>query len=440
MNRGWGSINPVPRKPQGAIVESLHLERARFFLPLALGLVVAAAAWSGEALDADKVRARIVERHPAVAAARAGLEEAEAFRRGAGSWSDPELEGRLLWNGDGDSEIEGALRFAIPWSGRLAAARQAARLNVEMAQQNLETARHQASVEADRLLARLAWSRSLVDLHQSLAARSSEQADLAAQRQEANLADPLEVSLVLADAARDRRALIESRNAEVAIAAMLMLLADLPPAELKIETVPLHWDPPVLDRNVLLERSREHGPAVAAARIRMERTVQEVKQASRARLPDLRLGPAVQREEIGTSWGLAVGIPLPLFGRTRADLQAAKARQKGAADALELENRALPVRVETLLAKLEALEQELSELSGEAAEATEQAFRLARARWSTGTIDVLHLLSAHRAFSEIRRERLDTLLQLRETWLDLSLAVGRPLESADDPAPTETGL
>jgi outer membrane protein TolC len=164
-----------------------------------------------------------------------------------------------------------------------------------------------------------------------------------------------------------------------------------------------------------------------------------VKEAGRARLPDLRLGPAVQREVIGTSWGLALAVPLPLFGRTRADFAAARARQQGAEHAFELESRSLPVRVDILLDRLRALEQALEELSGEAAEATDQAFRLAQARWSTGTFDVLHLISAHRAFADIRIERLNTLLQLRETWLDLSLAVGRPLHSANDAAATENG-
>jgi outer membrane protein TolC len=411
-------------------------------LTLSLCLTAAALAgaeWPAAPLKAVELRARIVDRHPQVVAARAALEEARALQRGAGSWSDPELEGRLLRHGNGDTEIEGALRFAIPWSGRLAAARQAARLAVELARLDFETARHRAAVETDRLLARLSCSRSLVELHQSLSARSSEQARLAAQRQAANIADPLDVSLVLADAARDRRALIESRSEEDAITSTLLLLADVPSRAEAIETVPLHWDPPALQRDVLLDRAREQGPELAAARLRLERTAEDVKRAGRARLPDLRLGPAVQREVIGTSWGLALGLPLPLFGRTRADLQAARARRQGAAEALDLEDRALPLRVDTLLARLESLEQQLSELSGEAAEATEQAFRLARIRWSTGTIDVLHLLSAHRAFAEMRIERLETLLQLHETWFDLSLAVGEPLDAAHLSAAEETG-
>ncbi len=381
----------------------------------------------------------IVERHPDVAAARADLGVAEAQRRSAGSWSDPELEGRILWNGDGGSELEGALRFPLPWSGRLASARNAADLGVALARLDLETTIHRAGVEADRQLARLAWARSLVELHEALSARSSEQARLAVQRRDANIADPLEVSLVLADAARDRRALIDFRNEEYTILSMLCLLAGLPPGETGIGSTPLDWESPVLERETLLELARESGPELADARLRLEQSGHEVKAAGRARLPDLRLGPSVQREELSTSWGLALGIPLPLFGRTRADLDAAQARQQGAADALDLEQRALPVRVETLLARLRALEQELGELSGEAADATAQAFRLAQARWSTGTFDVLHLISAHRAFAEIRIERLNTLLQLRETWLDLSLAVGRPLTTADETAATENG-
>jgi outer membrane protein TolC len=416
------------------------LRIAGLIVPAAVCLILTLPASAGPArtIDAATLRAGAMEHHPTVVAARAAMEQALAARQGSGSWPDPDLEGRLLRKDGGDSEVEASLRFALPWSGRLAAARRAADLGLDRARLQLETARYRAAIEADRLIARLAWARSLVELHTSLALRSSEQAGLAAQRQEANLADPLEVSLVLADAARDRRALVRSRNSESAITAALRLLAGLPPGEDRIETVTLDWQPRELRREPILEMAREHGPTLADARLQMERAGEEVKQAGRARLPDLHLGPAVQREESGTSWGLAIGVPIPLFGRTRAGLQAARARHQGTEEALELENRALPVQVATLLDRLAALEEELAELNGDAATASEQAFHLAQARWTAGNLDVLHLLSAHRAFAEIRMDRLNTLLQLRETWLDLSLAVGRRLEGAHDPAATET--
>lgn len=400
-------------------------------------VAVAGTAAADATISAEGARQLIVDRHPAVVAARAALERAEASGKGRTAWSDPELDGRLLWDGDDETALEAALRFAIPWSGRLSAVRRAADLEIELARLGLEMARAEAEVEADRLLARLAWSRSLIELRRSLADRSSEQAGLARQRQRASLADPLDVSLVLADAARDRRALIEGRNREASISARLLLLAQLP-VETEIEVAPLTWTPRIPDREVLLALARDYGSALAAARLRLARAVEEVSAASRARVPDLHVGPALTREGGESSWGLSVGIPLPVFPRTRAGLASARAGLRGAEATLHLEEQALPVRVGLFLDRLAALQDQLDELEGEAAVAAEQAFRLAQARWNAGKIDVLHLLSAHRAFAEIRIERLETMLQLRETWLDLSLAVGLPPDRLSGLNDTET--
>jgi len=412
-----------------------------FSIPgLALFMLSPVLAWATpeNSVTTTALLERAAERHPAVATARMALEQAEALRRGEVSWPDPDLEGRLLWDGNGETELEAALRFAIPWGGRLFASRRAADLEVALARLDLATARHGAMVQAERLLARLAWARARAELHQALADRSSEQADLARRRRDASLADPLEVSLVLADAARDRRALIESNNHETSIRAELLLLAQLPP-ETSIEAPPLSRVPETRNREALLELARTRTPELAAARLRLEQAEERASAAKRARIPDLRLGPALTRDGGGTSWGLSVGIPLPLFGRTRAGLDAARAAHRGAEESLALERLALPVQVDLLLERLQALEHQLAELGGDTADAAEQAYRLARARWNSGKLDVLHLISAHRAFAEIRIERLDTLLQLRETWLDLSLAVGMPLDGMDDRAVTESG-
>jgi len=404
-------------------------------LALFLCPVLADAGETGRVLDADTIGSLVLEHHPAVVTAASALEQAIYRERATGSWPDPELEARILSDGDGGSNLEGALRFPIPVNGRLAAHRRAAAIETDLARLDFTAAQQVAIAETYRHLARLAWARSLVALHESLALRSTEQAELARQRQQANLADPLEVSLVLADAARDRRALVEHRTQQAAIEAELLLLAGVTWGEAIIETQELTWSTRTLDREAILAQARSFSPALAGATMRLARDKKRVTAAERGRWPGLVLGPALTREGGESAWGVAVGLELPIFGRTRAELDEARAGLLGAESVRDLEQRALPVRVNLLLNRLGALETELAELSGNAASAAEQAFRLARARWTAGTLDVLHLLSAHRAFAEMNIDRLDTLLQLHETWLDLQLAVGRPPAVADPAGP-----
>jgi len=81
--------------------------------------------------------------------------------------------------------------------------------------------------------------------------------------------------------------------------------------------------------------------------------------------------------------------------------------------------------------RLKSAETEMDELIGEATGALEGALEVAEARYSAGKLDVLRLLSVHRAFAELKLDYLDLLLAQREALIDLERVVGRPVKTKE---------
>lgn len=387
---------------------------------------VAPAVRLGEKLDAPAMRRLAVMRHPSVLSALAAVAEAQAQRGSAGAWPNPEVDSRALWDDAGDVAVEGALSFALPIGGRLGAARREADLGVELARADLEAAWKGALLELDEALAQVASAQARLALHETLATRSAQYAELIRDRQVTSMADPMDVSLVLADAAQDHRDLIHNRNELHYRESRLRLLLGLQPGT---DLGTIQFQP-----RRRIATSREDLTAAAGtrrdswrrARLMLQQAEWAAARASRERIPDLNLGPALERAGDETSLGVVAGISIPLFSSGGAPFREALARRDAARVTLRAEERAALTEVDALLTRAEALEAELAAVSGEAADAVALAFELAEARYEAGQIDVLHLLSAHRAYADIKLEILDLELAHREALLELEAAVGWP--------------
>jgi len=380
-------------------------------------------------LDATAIHELFAANHPELVAARARIDEAQAATTTASAWPNPEIGGRLMFDTAGGAiRGEGAFLFPLPLGGRIGEAEAVAALNLERARTEVAALELEVRVEADRRLARLAHARARLALLQELAERSARYATLARERRAASVADPLDVALVLADAARDRRAVAREGAAVTAAEEEIRMLAGLPPeaAILRVETPARRSI--ALDREQLIREAEQHCPALLLARLKVASADAEAQLAAAERVPDLHLGPAVAGEDGGVAVGLQAGIPLPLINSGRGPYDEALARRRAALEEYRAEARRTAAEVVTLLARLAAADEEIDALLGESIAAAEQAFALARARYEAGKLDVLRLLSAHRAFADLKLEHLDLLLARQEVVLDLELGVGLEFE------------
>ncbi len=379
-------------------------------------------------LEAPALRRLVLERHPGIAAAKAELEAAEARATAAGAWDNPEIEGRYLLAGAGQGELEASLGLTLPISGRIAAARNAAAIERDMAAAALEAARHGALVEVDLLLAELAHRRYHLALAQEVAGSSRQLADLVEQRQAAALVDPLDATIVLAEAARDAGGLARAEAELAAIEGLLLSLVGLEPGRVALHPPALEPGHLSEERDTLLEAAIATRPQWIQARLDLERAEWHAREASRARIPEPSLGPAVVGDPRDPSVGLKLGLPIPILAPGGAPYRAAVAERDAAHERLVAASREAPREIDALLAQLEGLERALHAVTNASLGSARQAAQLAQDRYQAGQLDVLHLQSARRAWADIEAETINILLEIRHTQLELELAVGRPLQ------------
>lgn len=385
----------------------------------------------GPLLDPPRIRRLAVANHPEVIAARAAVAEAEAALETAGAWPNPELEGRLLLDEGGRPGGEGAFLFMLPLGGRVGARHDRAAAELDRARIDLRRARIEALVEAERLMARLAHARARLTLAQTLAERSSRYTTLARRRQQASMADPLDVTLLQADAARDRRATTRARLACEAAERALRLVLGVAPGE--TELVPGRLEPVALreDLDGLLDSAASNQPRILMRKLDVMVADRAAAQAAAERLPDLRVGPAFRSEPGALALGVQLGVEIPLWQSGAGPYREALARRAAALDAYDLTRRELMARVEQAHRRVQAVGAEMDELVGAVSREVATALELAELRYRAGKLDVLRLLSIRRAHAAVERDHLDLLLRQAEALADLEAAVGRRLRTEE---------
>lgn len=396
---------PLRRPDWGPTASEMDGELSRFLAKNPALTVQQASADSGP-LTLPRMRWLALQNNPAVIAARGELTAATAMAGSAGNWPDPEIDSRYLTDGDGSSELEAALIFGIPWSGRAAARGKAAGYARELARIEFDSACQAALLELDQALSELAWATERLAMRQDLAARSKHFAELTRSRQEANVADPLDAALIIADAATDQRAVIRSRLKLKTIKHNLALKLGIAPNKWWLDTLPLI--PPRVDLELAtVEQAAGGRRAWLSARAAYQMSEWEAAAASRERIPDLSLGPVLTSADSESRYGVTAGIALPIFSGAGSHYQAALARRDSAYQILQQEARSTAVEIKNRTSYLNATTEELELLGQEPLTAAEDALALAGERYGAGQVDILLLLSAHRAYSTLKLELLD---------------------------------
>jgi len=378
-------------------------------------------------LEPPAVRRLVLERHPSVLAAQAELDGAEAMAQAAGAWPNPEIEARVMLEGPASGDIEAGLGLTLPISGRIAAARKAAGIELDMAQLALDAARHQALLDTELLLAALAHERRHLDLSREIAETSAQLAQLLLQRQSAGLVDPLDVAILLAESARDTARFARTQGELTATEGELMALMGLEPGSHSLQSPPMIAPVLTETRDALVAAASQSQAHWALARLNLERAEWEARRASRARIPEPTVGPALVGKPENFSLGVRVGLPIPVLAPGGAPYRAAVAERDAAHHHLVAAGREATREIDALLAQLTGLRLALDAAGGASLGSARQAARLAQDRYHAGQLDVLHLQSARRAWADIETETLDIVLDIRRTQLALERAVGRPL-------------
>ncbi len=232
------------------------------------------------------------------------------------------------------------------------------------------------------------------------------------------------------------RVLAAQREVTTAEIALKQTLA-LPPTQvIRLDTTRLGALPPgarlALDSLVQVALAQRPDLAADAQRQQQVSTLQRL--ARREAIPNLWIGPRLEREpETGTTrLGLVVGLPLPLWNRN----QGLRDQRRAEADQALLERRRTELRVRTEVAEAHqafvAASEEADVYETQVLRPARQSQRALEVAFRAGKIDLPSLLLTRNQLLDAELGYWDAWLAQREAWVRLQAATASvPLENPD---------
>jgi outer membrane protein TolC len=343
----------------------------------------------------------------------------------------------------------GSIGFAIPLGGRLEAADQLNRAAAEVARIDGLARHRELYLDLRRRWVRLLVAREVEKARQDLV-RAAEQTVLTSRRLvEAGRATALDISLFELERGRSLSESLDAAALAAEAEASLAVLTGVQPERFQavsaedLPVIPAAPPPPdELRRDILLNH-----PGLARLRARYEESERALRLEIARQYPDFRFGPSAAGEtgEEKTILGLSLGIELPLFDRNQQAIAEAEERREEIRSRYEAEASRALAGLERARRAFDLAVQKHRLLCDTVLPRAREGVDLARRSVAAGAGDALRLLEAERSHRQVLVETLESGLAEKEAWVDLELAVGRPLvrfpsEGESDPERPPEGL
>ena len=384
----------------------------------------------------------VVERNPAVEAARNVYEAARAQAQQAGALPDPELEvefaevpelGSLSEYGERTIELSQRVEFPLKWWHRLQAGRQhaeATRLAV------FEMTKLDITLQAKQAYDRITLQKSLLQHAQQdlgLAQNILRQADI---RFEAGDVPQLDVMRASVEVGRATNRLTAAKNdlsvAKTSLNALLARPLQTPFAladSLVYRPVETHLDQ-------LTAAALKQRPDLAGTELQLKALQSQQAAATAAYWPDLNVGLGRQQRHEGggheeNSWKVRFGIEIPLWAFSRQRGERAEAKAEVAKVVAERDVVRYQVLLETEQAYLDlnTAEEQVALFQDQILPEAERAFEVAGRSYDEGKLTYLELLEAQRTWIETQIEYAQVLFKYRAATAALERAIAGPLSA-----------
>lgn len=369
--------------------------------------------------SAQEVLDCALRNHPSIRRATAALAQADYLESIARQRPNPELEAREIRGKSGDESLdkaEGSLRHTFELGGKRRSRAERARADRRFVAADVLKVKEDVAAEIVLALHRLRQSQAEIAILQTTEA--SLRAIQAQLRTRPRLTPEQEASLEvfqLAEAdAKLRSAALEGERAALVRGVELALSRSFEPAPILLPRPRESW-PALPD----VSPSRFAGSESLRAEAEMEGARADLSVARGSSFPDLKIGPAVERDAEGSNvkqaYGLSLGLPLPLYQRNAAGreyaargVQAAQIGNAAAQARLEAERQAELARYRAAVDALQA---------GVPAGAIEEKLRRAQERSRRGLIPSSLIVESYRQIFELTRNRHDAELSaVRSLW------------------------
>ena len=433
--------------------------RSRATLGVAIGLLVAGAPGASRAgshanpaeapLTLRTAAAEALRANPELRAARDAIDAARGRLLQAGLWPNPELglggASDFAFADEGARELSVAVSQPLPIAGRLARARDVARIDVEIATAEARDFERTLVAEVQRsVMAILALDRARAQRDRVIEA-VRKLTRISARRFEAAQVSEADLNLLEIDVARleQERRLVELERAtelvrlnrllhrlpgaSVELAGDVEESAFLPPPTAELAAAALDRRPDVVRLRLDAERARAE-----AKLARSEAWEDWVVEASFDRTRGVIDDAGLDLRDRDELLGLGVRVPFPLFDRNQGRVAETLAAERRAESRLAALQRAVLSEIESARRRVEELEKVAREYGDRLVPRSERNVELLSRGYREGLSPISDLVQAEQQLADASLGWVRTLGELRQAEIDLeAAAAASPLLGLD---------
>jgi len=369
----------------------------------------------------------------------AELQAAKAGRRGAAQWANPEISGSVGNKSvrDGGVSTEGIAWSAsvlqpFEWPGRLGLRKAIANRDVELAE--LGYARFQSALtgRVRTLGYALFAAQEKAAVATEIAERFKALREVLVQRDPAGLTPLLETRVIEAtELSAQRKATEASVATQAALLELNQLRGGLPESMLWVQPVRMQFRPAV-DLETLQALARTNNFELRLRAVELAQQGFRVDLAKRERYPTIALGPTISEENAGDREriiGVGVSLPLPLWNRNQAGIEAARARQVQAEVSMNVAELDVQRAVAESAMTYEAKVREMARWRPDSVQHFREAAELADRHYRLGAVPISTYVALQQQYLEAVESLLDTEREALAAAARLELLTGlsRPL-------------
>ncbi len=184
-----------------------------------------------------------------------------------------------------------------------------------------------------------------------------------------------------------------------------------------------------LTLDALKTQALAHRNDLKSLQLNAQLTESELRLSKAANIPDLSVGALAERSVGESAFGVKFSIPLPLFNRNRAEINATKAQQQ--VDTAQINNSEKQIVQEVMAAflSLSTTQKMLTFYEGDSLKLLNENLKLTRTAYELGETELLEVILMQNEFIKTRFAYLDALAAYHKALAELEAAVGTSLES-----------
>ena len=184
-----------------------------------------------------------------------------------------------------------------------------------------------------------------------------------------------------------------------------------------------------LTLDALKTQALAHRNDLKSLQLNAQLTESELRLSKAANIPDLSVGALAERSVGESAFGVKFSIPLPLFNRNRAEINATKAQQQ--VDTAQINNSEKQIVREVMAAflSLSTTQKMLTFYEGDSLKLLNENIKLTRTAYELGETELLEVILMQNEFIKTRFAYLDALAAYHKALAELEAAVGTSLES-----------